>query len=112
MSVSFSVLAEFSGEDILPLSRVPLVQHPPPHLGEGEVSVGEEVSHLPVLVIHVVEQVPLDGVLVEVSTFRKNITILGEDFIRSFLLAERASCDDFREISLTALCPGCRIGSS
>ena len=50
---------------------MPLVQHPPPHLGEGEVSVGEEVSHLTVLVIHVVKEVPLDGVLVEVSTFRK-----------------------------------------
>ena len=77
MSVSFSVLAEFSGEDILPLSRVPLVHHPPPHLGEGEVSVGEEVAHLAILVIHVVKEVPLDGVLVKVSTFRKKITILG-----------------------------------
>ena len=71
MSVSFFVLEKFSGEDILPLSRVPLVQHPPPHLGEGEVSVGEEVSHLAVIVIHIVKEVPLDGVLVEVSIFRK-----------------------------------------
>ena len=52
---------------------MPLVQHPPPHLGEGEVSVGEEVSHLTVIVIHVVEQVPLDGVLIEVSTKLREI---------------------------------------
>ena len=71
MSIVFSVLEEFSGKHILPLSLVPLVQHPLPHLGEGEVSVGEEVAHLAVIVVHVVEEVPLDGVLVEVSTFRK-----------------------------------------
>ena len=68
MTVSFSVLEEFSGKHILPLSLVPLVQHPLPHLREGEVSVGEEVAHLAVIVVHVVEEVPLDGVLLEVST--------------------------------------------
>ena len=63
-----SVLEEFSGKHILSLSRVPLVQHPLPHLREGEVRVGEEVAHLAVIVVHVVEEVPLDGVLIEVLT--------------------------------------------
>ena len=89
MSVSFSVLEEFSGKHILSLSLVPLVQHPLPHLGEGEVSVGEEVAHLAVIVVHVVEEVPLDGVLIEELTeFRESF----HNIRRRDLLESSPSC--------------------
>ena len=39
----------------------------PPHLPEGEVCVGEEVTNLTISVIHIVKQVPLDGVVLVVS---------------------------------------------
>ena len=41
----------------------PLIKDQLSHLPEGKVGVGEEVSHLTVGVVDVVEQVPLDGVV-------------------------------------------------
>ena len=41
----------------------PLIKNQLSHLPEGKVGVGEEVPHLTVGVVDVVEQVPLDGVV-------------------------------------------------
>ena len=50
-----------------PASVLVLVHNEGPHLPVGEVRVGEEVSHLAVAVVDIVEQVPLDVVILVVS---------------------------------------------
>ena len=49
------------------MSVVPFLDNQVSHFSEGEVSVGEEVSHLTVLVVDIVKQVPLDLVILVVS---------------------------------------------
>ena len=45
------------------VSVCPLIQDDLSHLSKGEVGVGKEVSHLTVGVVDIIEQVPLDRVV-------------------------------------------------
>ena len=60
-----SLLSEFLSQYLS--SVLIFIHHQSSHLTEGEVSVGEEVSHLSIGVIDIVEQVPLDVVVLVVS---------------------------------------------
>ena len=49
------------------MSLIPFFSNQISHFSEGVVSVREEVSHLTIFVVDVVEQVPLDIVILVVS---------------------------------------------